>query len=176
MKKGAEATVHSKIMDLQRRFIILKVEFNDSLYVLINVYAPNKDKDSVKFLEALRTTLRAENLDIEENLIVGGDFNCLINLILDKKGGSLLPRKSVVASISCFQEDLDLVGIWRVKNPVSRSFTWSQNVPNIFCRLDYWLISNNLQDLVISTSIIPAITTDHGAIFVEFVTRENQIS
>ena len=112
---------------------------------------------------------------MEENLIVGGDFNCPISPILDKKGGSLLPRKSVVASISCFQEDLDLVDIWRVKNPVSRSFTWSQNSPNIFCRLDYWLISNNLQDLVISTSIIPAIKTDHAAIFVEFGTRDNQM-
>ena len=175
MKRGVEVIVHSKIMDPQGRFIILKVEFNDNLYVLINVYAPNKDKDSVKFLEALRTTLRTENLDTEENLIVGGDFNCPINPILDKKGGSLLPRKSVVASISCFQEDLDLVDIWRVKNPVSRSFTWSQNSPNIFCRLDYWLISNNLQDLVISTSIIPAIKTDHAAIFVEFGTRDNQV-
>ena len=124
------------------------------------MYAPNKGKESVKFLEALRTTVRTENLDMEEKLIVGGDFNCPISPILDKKGGSLLPRKSVVTSISCFQEDLDLVDIWRVKNPVSRSFTWSQNSPNIFCRLDYWLISNNLQDLVISTSIIPAIKTD----------------
>ena len=78
---------------------------------MINVYDPNKDKDSVKFLEALRTTLRTENLDIEENLIVGGDFNCPINPILDKKGGSLLPHKSVVASISCFQEDLDLAAL-----------------------------------------------------------------
>ena len=173
MKKGVEVIVHSKIMDPQGRFIILKVEFNDNLYVLINVYAPNKE--SVKFLEALRTTLRAENLDIEENLIVGGDFNCPINPNLDKKGGSLLPRKSVVASISYFQEDLDLVDTWRVKNPVSRSFTWSQNSPNIFCRLDYWLISNNLQDLVISTSIFPAIKTDHAAIFVEFGTGDNQM-
>ena len=61
MKKGAEVIVHSKIMDPQGSFISLKVEFNDNLYVLINVYAPNKDKDSVKFLEALRTTLRTEN-------------------------------------------------------------------------------------------------------------------
>ena len=175
MKKGVEVIVHSKIMDPQGRFIILKVEFNKNLYVLINVYAPNKDKDSVKFFEALRTTLRRANLDTEENLIVGGDFNCPINPILDKKGGSLLPRKSVVTGIGCFQEDLDLVDIWRVKNPVSRSFTWSQNSPNIFCHLDYWLISNNLQDLVISTSIIPAIKTDHAAIFVEFGTRDNQM-
>ena len=153
MKKGVGVTVHSEIIDPQGRFIVLKVEFNDNIYVLINVYAPNKDKDIVTFLEALRTTLQTENLDAEENLIVGGDFNCPINPILDKKGGSLLPRKSVVASISCFQENLDLVDIWRIKNPVTRSFTWSQNSPNIFCRLDYWLISNNLQDLVISTTV-----------------------
>ena len=112
MKKGVEVIVHPKIMDPQRRFIILKVEFNDNLYILISVYAPNKDKGSVKFLEALRTTLRAENLDTEENLIVGGNFNGPINPILDKKGGSLLPRKSFVASISCFQEDLDLVDLY----------------------------------------------------------------
>ena len=35
-----------------------------------------------------------------------------------------------------------------------KSFTWSQKSPKIFCRLGYWLISNNLQDLVISTDII----------------------
>ena len=78
-------------------------------------------------------------------------------------------------SISCFQEDIDLVDIWHVKNPVSRSFTWSQNSPNIFCHPDYWLISNNLQDFVISTSIFPAIKTDHAAIFVEFGPRDNQM-
>ena len=128
--------MHSKIIDPQGLFIMLKVEFNDNLYVFINVYAPNKDNDSVKFLEALRSTLQTENLDIEENLIVGGDFNCPINPILDRKGGSLLLRKSVIASISCFQEDLDLVDIWRAKSPVSWSFTWSQKSPNIFCHLD----------------------------------------
>ena len=69
MKKGVEVIVYAKIVNPQRRFNILKAEFNYNLYVLINVYAPNKDKDSVKFLEALRTTLRTENLDIEEILL-----------------------------------------------------------------------------------------------------------
>ena len=38
MKKGVEVIIHSKIMDPQGRFIMLKVEFNDNLYVLTNVY------------------------------------------------------------------------------------------------------------------------------------------
>ena len=64
-----------------------------------------------EFFEALRTMLKTENLDAEENFIVGGDFNCPLNPILDKKGGSVLPRSSVLERIACLQEDLDLVNI-----------------------------------------------------------------
>ena len=60
------------------------------------------------------------------------------------------------------------------KNPGIKSFTWSQKSPKIFCRLDYWLISNNLQDLVISNDICPAIKTDHAAIIMEVGSKDNQ--
>ena len=87
----------------------------------------------------------------------------------------MIPRKSVVASISCIQSELDLVDIWRVKNPSTKSYTWSQKSPNIFCRLDYWLISNNLHDLVKSVDIIPSIKTDHAAITLDLQTSDNEI-
>ena len=106
-------------------------------------------------------------------MILGGDFNCPLNTTLDKKGGILILRKSVVASINYIQDECDLVDIWRIKNPDTKSFTWSQNSPLIFCRLDFWLISNNLQDLVSSTDIIPAIKTDHSTIFIEINNCEN---
>ena len=63
------------------------------------------------------------------------------------------------------ESSLDLVDIWRIKNPDVKSFTWSKKFPRIFCRLDYWLISNNLNDSVQLTDIIPAIRTDHDAIY-----------
>ena len=56
------------------------------------------------------------------------------------------PRKSVVASIGCIQIQLDLVDIWNVKNPSTKSYTWSQKSPNIFCRLDYWFYNNKGQN------------------------------
>ena len=51
------------------------------------------------------------------------------------------------------RNELDLVDIWRIKNPERRSFTWSQQSPKVLRRLDYWLISNNVQDWVKSTEI-----------------------
>ena len=112
----------------------------------------------------MHQTLQTENLDCEDNIICGGDFNCPLNPKLDKKGGVLVPRKMVLDNIECLQNELDLVDIWRIRNPRMKSYTWSQKSPQVFCRLDYWLISNNLQDFVNSTAITPALKTDHAAI------------
>jgi len=121
-------------------FISSKVQVDDKEYVLANIYAPNKDRDSIHFFKKLHTLLETENLDSKENIIVGGDFNFPLNPTLDKRGGIMIPRKSVVNSIECLQSELDLR------------------------RLDFWLISNNLCHVVNSTDIIPAIRTDHAAI------------
>ena len=117
-----------------------------------------------KFFKNLHKMLQTENLDSEDNVICRGDFNCPLNPNLDKKGGVMVPRKMVIDNIECFQNELDLVDIWRIKNPQTRSYTWSQKSPQIFCRLDYWLISNNLQDFMDSAAITPALKTDHAAI------------
>ena len=164
LKKGIDCTIHSKTLDPQGRYIILKADIADHKYNLINIYAPNRDNDIANFFEKLRKTLIEEHLDADEKVIVGGDFNCPMNPFLDKKGGSSAPRKIAIASIECFQEEFDLVDIWHVKNPDIKSFNWCQHSPQIFCRLDYWFISNNLQDWIKSTDIIPVLRTDHSPI------------
>ena len=76
----------------------------------------------------------------------------------------MTPKRAVIENIFCMQSELDLIDIWRTKNFETKSYTWSQNLLMVFCRLDYWLISNSLQDFVKSTNITPAIKTDHAAI------------
>ena len=75
----------------------------------LNIYAPNDDKDITNFLNNPRTILQNENLEDEENIIIGGDYNCPLNPSLDKKGGTMLPRKSVIETIDCLRDELDLV-------------------------------------------------------------------
>ena len=116
---------------------------------LINIYALNKDKERANFFEKLRKTLLEEPFDADEKGIVGGDFNCPMNPFLDKKGGSSVPLKIAIADIECFQEEFDLVDIWRVKNPEIKVL---QSSPQIICRLDYWSISKYLQDWINSSS------------------------
>ena len=59
---------------------------------------------------------------------------------------------------------MDLVDIWRIEDPQTKSYTSSQKSRRVFCRLDYSLVSNNLQDFVNSTDVTAAIKTNHAAI------------
>ena len=62
------------------------------------------------------------------------------------------------------QLDFDLVDIWRIRNPTASRFTWRQKTTLVQRRLDYWLISDSLQDEIISAQIKTSIKTDHSSI------------
>lgn len=90
-KKGVYCTVHYKILDPLGRYTTLKVEFRNKMYLLINmICAINKHKCIVNFFNNLLPTLkkkRKEILDEEEGIVMGGDFNCPLNIALDEKEG-----------------------------------------------------------------------------------------
>ena len=58
VEKGVDCTIHSKTLHPLGRYVILKAEIKDKMYVLIDVYAPNKDANIIKFLNKLLMTLR----------------------------------------------------------------------------------------------------------------------
>ena len=91
----------------------------------------------------------------------------------DKKGGIMIRRQRMVDRIEEIQSVFHLHDIWRVKNPNLKSFTWSKKSPFIFCKLDYWLISDALFDMVKDVDIVPSIKTDHSAISLHFKDLEN---
>ena len=57
-----------------------------------------------------------------------------------------------------------MLDIWRVRHPKEKRFTWRPNAPIIQRRLDFWLISDGLQDDVASVDIKPPIKSDHSTI------------
>ena len=48
-KKGVDWVVHSKILDLAGCYVILKAEIKEKMYLLIYIYAPNKDSNIVNY-------------------------------------------------------------------------------------------------------------------------------
>ena len=73
----------------------------------------------------------------EQKVVIGGDFNVTFDSNLDCFGGSPTQKESVkVLEEICL--DMDLVDIWRLRNPDIRLFTWKQTKPLIQRRLDFW--------------------------------------
>ena len=71
--------------------------------MLVNVYTPYKYKDQVNFFNNLLSILQnafSENLDSVDNITPGGDLNCPLDPLLDKKGGASTQRKSVISWIT----------------------------------------------------------------------------
>ena len=75
-----------------------------------------------------------------------------------------MTRKKNVDQIENMQNVFNVHDVWRIKHPNQKSFTWSQNSPFIFCRLDYWLISDSLYGIVGNVDIVSAIKTGHSSI------------
>ena len=112
-------------------------------------------------------TLDSNISSLEEILIIGGDFNVTFDSNFDCSGGSPVLKESVkMLEEICL--DLDLIDIWRVRNPAKKLFTWKQTRPLIQRRLDFWLISDICQDEVEEAKIIPSIKSDHSAITLLF--------
>ena len=58
----------------------------------------------------------------------------------------------------------EFINIWRIRNPTTKRFTWRQKHTLIQRRLNFWLMSNSLQDEIDKADIITSIKTHHSAI------------
>jgi len=100
-------------------------------------------------------------------VILGGDFNCVLNVNLDKKGGRPVTHTNSVGKIKHIMEEFSLVDIWRLKNPSTLRYTWRSK--EVHCRLDFFLISINLASQIKDCDISPGFRTDHSAISINII-------
>ena len=103
----------------------------------------------------------------DKTFIIGGDFNTVLDIKTDKKNGRIDTHKKCREIIKSIMNINDLTDIWRTKHPSKKMFTWHSNSkPTIFCRLDYFLLSNNIVNCTTKSEIKNGYKTDHSLITV----------
>ena len=110
--------IDSYQLDSQGRWVICDITTEMGTYSIINVYGCNTD--NVTPFEEICNAL--ENKPIE-NLIMGGDFNFVMDPAIDSKCRTDSHPKSREI-IKRMTEILDLNDIWRTLNPDKTQFTW----------------------------------------------------
>ena len=129
--------------------------------ILVNYYASNNEADQVKLLNDLTHVFDELEITGITRFLWGGDFNIMFDISLDADGGSpQLYIKSVAKLLSMMSEN-DLC------YPDSRRFSWRRKTPFLQRRLDYFFVSDSLQESIEMIDIIPSIASDHSAIILK---------
>ena len=142
-------------------------------YLFANIYAPNKVQEQCESFSCLDKLVETFNISVEQKIVIGGDYNVILDPDWDCSGGNPAKKDSVkYIQVICL--NFDLVDIWRVRNPECKRFTWRKKSPIIQRRLDYWLLSDSYQEEVENVDIIPSINSDHSAIVLHFNSIDEQ--
>lgn len=115
-----------------------------------------------------------------ENVILCGDFNLVLDPKLDYKHHSNLKRnQNAREAVSKLMEKSKLVDIFRKMNPLDEVFIHQTAKPPRSARLDFFLISENLQSNClpeihcIASGIIKRGKVDHSIITLSFLNEED---
>ena len=106
------------------------------------------------------------------NIIVDGDFNIILSA--KEKSNGIYGKDPMLKWVDNFILSWELIDF----KPKRGRFTWSNNrlgAANISARLDHFLVQSSLlaDKTIISSSILPKITSDHKLILLQIENEED---
>ena len=126
--------------DLYWRILMSECKIESQSFILVNVYAPTKDKPQ----EHIWTFL------------------------LTKKGDTSERQSEYSQLLQGFCHEMSLTDIWRIRHENNPGFTrQSIKLGLVLSRLDFWLISVQLEYYVKCVKIAPGKSSDHSIISLE---------
>ena len=154
----------------RRLFILIKI--NNVTIRLANIYAPVIPSERRLFFNSLHHYLLG-NCPV----ILGGDFNCVQNINLDKRGGGGNEMYGNFGSKQLISlcDDNNLIDVFRKLHPAKREYTWTNSLHSMFCRVDRFYITEPLLRDVLSFQHHPINYnfSDHGMIHIDTTIAEN---
>ena len=122
---------------MQGRILHAIIEVDKQKFQILNVYAPNRPNQRPSFFSNVSQFVQP-NLP----LILGGDFNMVLDASLDRNGGT--PSNDHISGsieLSNIIKEHQLLDVWRHIHKTKRIYTWSSPDNKIHSRLDRIYIS-----------------------------------
>lgn len=148
-----------------------------SNFRIVNAYFPAVSSERLEFINNF-----SQYLTGAKNLIIGGDFNFILDSNLDKIGGNLAKGNIGSKSFKSLLEKMNLIDCFRHLYPNKRAVTWTRknvgtgnetlNYEIIGTRLDRFYISSFIKDMVIGFETLPCSCSDHDYIVMNLVSND----
>ena len=106
----------SQKTDKNGRLLIIEANIDNTAFLLINLYNPNKEKEQISILSELDNMLETYNNLSNNKIILGGDFNFFFDTCFEAVGGNPTLKKNSVTKFLELKEKYYLCDIWRIRN------------------------------------------------------------
>ena len=159
LNNNFEYSILDSFQDGEGNILQLLINFGTFKLNLINIYAPNKDNPN--FFSKIVELAQNENAD---HVMICGDYNLVLNPSIDCQNYTSINNPQARQKVLQMINDLDLIDSFRCLNKNVKRFSWRKKNPLKQGRLDYFLTSNTMLDMVDSCDIKPSYRSDHSII------------
>lgn len=170
-KKRGVAILFSKAMcynnektfqDKEGRYVMVVGTIRGIKITIVNIYAPNED--CPLFFKKIAALVADKSEGI---LLIGGDFNCILNTKLDRSPVIAKPPSKMSKEMINIMKEMGLVDVWRHTHPKERDFTFLSQVHGSYSRIDYFCISKADLYKVRECKIEPVTISDHNPVIMK---------
>lgn len=116
MSKHVPCQLETSVCDKYKRYVMLK-GFIQGHAISVEYLAHPEDFFTHAFLEFLKLN--------SENVIVGGDFNCILNHDMDTFPNKMSPLSPLAKSLKAICKGFGLVDVWRFLHPLDKEFPFT---------------------------------------------------
>lgn len=168
IKKGAVNNIKQVFNDKEGRILVVEFEFQNVLFRLINLYAPNVETDRTEMFKKLKPLCKG-------HCIVVGDFNVWCTK-LDASSSTNFRHDMSRKEIMDILQNENMMDIWRHENPERMEFSRRQMVLGKLkeSRIDLCLVKREILSYVNKTEYKFIGHSDHAAIIFKLGLNEGE--
>ena len=148
--------------DKDGNYVVLIFQLKDYVFNLVNLYGPNSD--SPTFYHTVLNESFGHDSDFN---IFCGDWNLVQDFNLDCSNYANLNNPRAHRAVLEIKSDYNLVDPWRTLHPDSLQYTWRRRSPIKQARLDFFLVSENLLNIINACNILPGYRSDHSCVVLQ---------
>jgi exonuclease III len=146
--------------DEEGHSILIKGEIHQKEITIINLYAPNFIKHTLKNLKTY----------IDFNTVLVGDFTTLLSSI-DRSSKQKITKE--ILELNHTIDQMDLADVYRIYHPTSARYAFFSAAHGTFSKIDHILGHKASLSKYKKIGIIPCILSDHNALKLEINNKNN---
>ena len=164
IKDNFEYEVLASNFDVDGNYICLTLKINALIFNLVNIYAPNND--SPEFFTEIQNVVQNNESDYN---IICGDYNLILDPVIDCNNYKHVNNPNARSTVLNMIKDLSLADIYRQLYPTRQRYTWRKRNPLKQARLDFFLVTDTMADLIKTCDIKPGYRSDHSIITMDII-------